>query len=114
MVAEVVGVGVDEWLRIALIPLREVVVGLREELRCLVGQVEEPESNREECELDEIGNEVVVSGKQVLGKVIRPVNHVLRLQGLNERFDSGEASERQQQRVEEHEEEVSVEDGDLP
>jgi hypothetical protein len=43
VVAQVIGIGVDEWFRIALVSLREVVVGLRKILGDLVRQVQEPE-----------------------------------------------------------------------
>ncbi len=76
MVAQVIGIGVDEWLRIAFVSLREVVVCLRQILGDLVRQVQEPEPDREEGQLDEVGDEIVISGQQILGEIIRPVYHV--------------------------------------
>jgi len=108
MVAQVEGVGIYKLLGSLFTSLFRIVAALLDRTNQCVGDVEQPKSNRQEHQLDEVSDEEVVVGEKLLGKELRPSLKLLLLYLPKESLDSRETCQIEEEHVREHEKEVPV------
>ena len=78
-----------------------------------VRNVQKPETHRQEHQLDVVADEEIVVGEQVLGEKLGPGFEGLLVNLAEEGFDRGEPGQVQEFHIDQHEQEVSIEKGDL-
>ena len=93
MVAQVEGVGIYKLLGSLFTSLFRIVAALLDRTNQCVGDVEQPKSNRQEHQLDEVSDEEVVVGEKLLGKELRPSLKLLLLYLPKESLDSRETGQ---------------------